>query len=331
MKNRIVGAAAAATVLALSITACSAPSVDDSRDDAGALVIYSAEEVVDFFAKRFENDRSGVSVEVVKGSSGESVSRVIAEKDNPRGDIVIAGNDPASSNPGVFAKNEGVDLSGINPALIDDAGYAVPVVVFPVIFVYNEDRLKGDAVPTKWAELADAKWKKRVYMGNPITSEAAYKAMATWWAIGGWDLVKAIAQNVIVTEGSTDPMRAVGNGEAAIGIGVEQQVYKWADGKKTKAGYPTDGIILHVQTWYKVAHSPSPTNATSFLNFMLTPENQKLMTKEYPGMRSVLTDEPVSDAVPPLSRLNIIDLPEEAMKDRKAWNDRWKDIITSVG
>ncbi|QVQ53489.1 extracellular solute-binding protein [Spiractinospora alimapuensis] len=328
LRTRPLVALAGAHVLLLPLVGCGEDI--ENRDDPDSLVIYSAEEVVDFFAERYEGENSEVGIDVVKGSSGESVARVVAESDRPQGDIVVAGNDPATTNPDLFLENDDVDLSDVNPDYVDPEGYATPIVVFPVNFIYNDDVLDGDDVPETWEEMADPTWEGRIYMGNPTTSEAAYKAMATWWSIGGWDLVEGIAQNVVVTEGSTDPMRAVGNGEAAIGVGVEQQVYQWTNDDTIHAGYPTDGIVMHVQTWYQIANSPSPTNGANFMNYMLDPENQQVMVEEFPGMRSVLSDEPQSDVVPPLDELTIIEVPDEANENREEWNDTWRDIITAV-
>ncbi len=294
------------------------------------LVIYSAEEVVQDFAKLYMQKNPTVTVKVLAGSSGEANARVAAEKDNPKGDITVSGTDPSQANPTLYRKATGsLDLTNVDPRFIS-GDYAVPMMIFPLIYAYNVKQLGADKPPTTWAELADPKWKGRLYMGNPATSEAAYKALSTFWAIGGWDLVEKVAANAIVTEGSQDPLRALGNSEAAIGIGVENQVYKWADNKAVVAVYPADGMIMHIGTWYIVNNSPNPKGAVDFMQWMLSPETQTHMVKTYQGMRPSITKASETNTVPKVSDLKIIAFPEEAQRERRAFNERWKKIITSV-
>lgn len=300
-------------------------SAADSR-----LVIYSAEEAVQDFAERYMREHPNVDVQVLMGSSGETNARVAAERHAPQGDVTISGTDPSQANPDLYRRVSGVlDLSKVDKRFIS-GDFDIPVEVFPVIFAYNTAQLASDGAPSTWAELADPKWKGRLYMGNPATSEAAYKAMSTMWAIGGWELVEKVAANAIITEGSQDPLRALGDGEATIGIGVENQVYKWADGQAVRAVYPKDGVIMHVATWYLVNNSPNPDGATAFVQWMLTPETQAYMAKTFKGMRPSIVGAAEPDDVPKIGDLVVIPFPDEARKNRAAFNERWKSIITSI-
>ncbi|MDX3929527.1 MAG: extracellular solute-binding protein [Shinella sp.] len=303
---------------------------DSARAADSRLVIYSAEEAVQDFAERYMREHPNVDVQVLMGSSGETNARVAAERHAPQGDVTISGTDPSQANPDLYRRVAGIlDLSQVDKRFISGE-FDIPVEVFPVIFAYNTAQLASDTAPSTWAELADPKWKGRLYMGNPATSEAAYKAMSTMWAIGGWELVEKVAANAIITEGSQDPLRALGDGEATIGIGVENQVYKWADGQAVKAVYPKDGVIMHVATWYLVNNSPNTDGAAAFVQWMLTPETQAYMAKTFKGMRPSIVGAAEPDDVPKVGDLVVIPFPDEARSKRAAFNERWKSIITSI-
>lgn len=317
-------------VLAAGLAAGMMIALPDKVSAQEKVVIYSAEEVLQDFAARYMKEHPGVNVQVLLGSSGENNARVAAEKDNPQGDVTISGTDPSLANPDLYRKAaDTLDLNNVDKRFLY-GDYAVTVMVFPVIYAVNVKQLGSDAPPATWAELGDPKWKGRLYMGNPATSEAAYKTLATLWSIGGWDLVEKVASNAIITAGSQDPLRALGNSEAAIGVGVENQVYKWADGNEVKAVYPTDGVIMHFGTWYLINKSPNPKGGADFVQWMLTPEVQSHMANTYRGMRPSIVGATEPSGVPTVSDLKIIPFPDEARNERAAFNERWKDIITSI-
>lgn len=330
MRQTITKGVALAGIAALALAGCSAETPDGGEMKT-TLTIYSAESTAAFWVDEFNSLYPNVTVDLLSASSGESIARAAAEMSNPRADVLAAGGDPEGANPGLLRKNTAIDQTNVDPAFIDPAGFNTPMMKTPVIFIYNTNALGNDAVPTTWAELADPKWKGRIQMGNPLSSEAAYKAMATWWAIGGWDLVEAIAQNAIVTAGSGDAMPAVSNGEAAIGVGLEQLVYQWVDGGTVKAGYPSDGVIFHAGSWFLINNAPNPEDAEKFINFILTPDAQQKMAVEYPGMRPIITNVPGNPDLPSIEELNTIDFPLEAQRDRPEWRLKWEDIMTSIG
>lgn len=320
----------------LALSGCSGSDGDAPDSESGSsalseLIIYSAEEAAQDFADKYMAEvDSSMKITVLAGSSGENNARVVAEGGNPQGDLSFSGSDPAQSNPELYdIASEVIDLSGIDQRFIANE-HAVTSFVYPLIFAYNSDQLNGDEPPATWQELADPKWEGRIYMGNPASSEAAYKAMVTLWTLGGWELVERVAANAIITEGSIDPMRALGNSEAAIGIGVENQIYKWADGELVVAVYPTDGMIMHLGTQYLISNGPNPESAAAFMSWLLSSEIQGWVQDEYVGMRSSLADAPTPSNVPATDTLEILEFADEAQEGRAEFVEQWQEIITSL-
>lgn len=163
-----------------------------------------------------------------------------------------------------------------------------------------------------------------------ITSNAAFTIMLTWYQIGGWDLVEKIAANAVITQGSVDPVRGVGNGEATIGAGVERASYQWTDGDRVTAVYPEDGMIMMYGDMYILKNAPDEEAAKTFVNFMLSAEAQTALSEEFKGARPTNKNGKTGAGLVETSQLKILDLPGDVATNRQPWIDKWKEIITAV-
>ena len=320
--------ALAASVLALS--ACSAPTESGGAESSGeTLVIYSTESTMPEFAERFKSE-TGIELQVISVSSGQSDARVAAEKDNPQTDVAISGSNPADAAPELYRPFEGaVDTSNVDERWLRGE-YSIPVIVNPVVFAYNSELLDGREAPTSWKDLGDPQWKGQISIADPTQSGSAFNALAAVYAAGGWPLVEDFAANVVIAQSSLGPIQALSNGEAAIGIGAENSVYQVADGQDIVAAYPTDGIVVNVGMFYLVANSTNQDAADEFMSWMLSSDTQTWMAAEHKGMRSTTTDSASADGVPELSTLKIIDIPDDVVADKSAFLDQWTSILTSV-
>jgi len=296
---------------------------------AGEVIVYSAEEMIEFIAEKFEEKYPDIKVRIVLGSSGELSARAVAEADNPQGDVMWVGTAIELEHPELFHPVKDLDLDDMDP-MLPSHDLKVTTHTYAAIYIVNHEQLGGAPAPTTWAELADPKWKGRFYMGNPITSNAAFMTMLAWYQIGGWELVEKIAANAVITQGSVDPVRAVGNGEATVGSGAERAAYQWTDGDLITAVYPQDGMSMMHANMYLVKNSPNEEEAKIFVNFMLSAEAQEAMSEEYLGVRPSNKNARVGGGLISTSELKIFDPPAEVLTDRKPYLDRWKEIIASV-
>jgi len=318
---------AAIAAVAVMLSGCAADAGESASGET--LVIYSTESTMPEFAERFQSE-TGIELQVVSVSSGQSDARVAAEKDNPQTDVAISGSSPADSNPELYRAYEGsIDVSNVDERWIRGE-YAIPTILNPVIFGYNTEVLDGRAAPSSWEELGDEQWRGEVSIADPTQSGSAFNALAAVYAAGGWPLVEKFAQNVVIAQSSLGPIQAISNGEAAIGIGAEASVYQVADGEDIVAGYPTDGIVVNVGMFYLVENSSNPESADAFMNWMLSSDTQTWMQSEHKGMRSTTTDSETPDTLQDLSTLDLIEVPADVLADKAAFLDEWTTILTSV-
>lgn len=327
MKKTSYLAVAMTAVAALALGGCSAEA--DAPPSGDTLVIYSTESTMPEFAERYEKE-TGVRLQVISVSSGESDARVAAEKDNPQADVAISGSNPADARPELYRPFTGlVDISSVDPRLVGGE-YGIPTIALPVIYGYNTSMLDGGSAPTSWADLGDPRWKGKISIADPTQSGSAFNALAAVYAAGGWDLVEDFAANVVIAQSSLGPIQALSSGEAAVGIGAENSVYQVADGQDIVAAYPTDGIVVNVAKFYLVANSANQDAAVDFMNWMLSPETQSWMAAEHKGMRSSTTDSSTAEGLPEMTSLNLIEVPADIVEDKAAFLDKWMDILTSL-
>lgn len=315
--------------LVLAGLAFSVVAAMPARAATKEVVIYSSEEMIEFAAGQFNKKYPNIKVRVVNGNSGELIARIVAEGGRPQGDVLWGGGSAELMHPKLFRPVGDLDISAIDKKYPKNE-LKVPIQTYAGIYLVNMDALKGDKAPTTWAELGDPKWKGRFYFGNPITSNAAFTMMLAWYQIGGWDLVKKIAANAVITPGSVDPVRAAGNGEATVGTGAERSVYQWADGKKVVPVYPKDGVIMMFGDMYILKGAPNEENAKTFVNFMLSADAQTNLSKEFQGTRPTNAQAITSSALVPPGELKILEVPAEVNTNRQAWIDKWKQIISSL-
>lgn len=194
---------------------------------------------------------------------------------------------------------------------------------------YNPDLVKKSDAPTSWADLADPKWKGKIYIANPASSGSAFSVVADWVTVGGWELVEKIAPNLVVVEGSAAPFQAVVNGEAEIAV-MNESFLTFAEDPNVVTVSPKEGASTTMMTMFQIANGPNPKNAELFIEWILSDEMQTFITENRPGSRPVVAGDFVLNGIAPLDEVKVITQDPDALEHKDEWIDRWKDIITSV-
>ncbi|NTE65533.1 extracellular solute-binding protein [Agrobacterium tumefaciens] len=236
------------TALSIAITLAGACAAE-----AKPLVVYSAldeAQMVELLAA-FKAEHPDINVEVINESGGTIVARLIAEKSNPRADILFGA--PVS---GLMALNgEGIlqpykpnGFDDVKPALKDTAS-PVPLWVgldaWASAVCYNtvEGKAEGAPQPTKWVDLVKPEYKGKVVMTNPNSSGTGFLTVAGWLTLfgekGAWDYMDKLNENVsqYVSSGET-PCRMAASGEAVVGIS-----YAFPGVQAKNEGAPIDVVL----------------------------------------------------------------------------------------
>ena len=202
------------------------------------------------YKQAFEAAHPDVEIAWVRDSTGVVTARLLAEKDNPRADVIWG---LGASSIALF---ESLDM--LQPYTPKDADQIKPAFkssksptmwtgmdAWLAVMCYNtvEGPKKSLPKPTSWADLANPVYKDSIVMPNPASSGTGYQAVYAWIQLMGekaaWEYMDKLHQNIAVyTHSGSAPCVQAAKGERAIGIGFDMR------GAKEKTGGAPIDIIM---------------------------------------------------------------------------------------
>ena len=259
MRSLLRSAAPAALVL------LAAGAVD--RADAQTktrLTVYTALENDQLapFKSAIEAAVPGVEVAWVRDSTGVITARFLAEKDNPRADVIVglaATSIIVFEKEGLLETYKPAGADALKPHFRDSAepytwtgmdGY-LGVICYNTV----EAGKVGATPPKSWKDLLDAKYKDKLVMPHPASSGTGYLMVGAWLQMmgedAGWKFMDALHQNVAVyTHSGSAPCVQAARGERVAGIALDMR----GASEKTK-GAPLEVIIPSEGTGWEMEAS----------------------------------------------------------------------------
>lgn len=168
--------------------------------------------------------------------------------------------------------------SGIPSDLNDPDGTFVTVRMPVMVMAVNSTRVAAGDRPRTFRELADAKWAKRVTMGDPNRSGSYFTAVAALSKKYGWEYFEALRRNDIVAAGGNSAvLNRLMTGEKDAGIILLENLLQ-ARQQNVKAPidivYPEDGVILVPSPIAILKATAVPDAARRLYDFFLSDEGQ---------------------------------------------------------
>ncbi|MGF1684718.1 putative 2-aminoethylphosphonate ABC transporter substrate-binding protein [Photobacterium minamisatsumaniensis] len=222
MKNRWI--IAPLTALA-AMTASSAFAAEE-------LTVYTAFET-DMLAKfktGFEQANPDIKIKWVRDSTGIMTAKLLAEKSNPRADVVwgLAGSSMALlKNEGILKPYSPQGLELVRSNLVDPqedkAWFGNDAFFNAVCFNEIVAERQGLQKPETWEDLLKPEYKGHIAMPNPASSGTGYMQVSAWIQSMGddaaWDYMSKLDNNIAhYTHSGSKPCVQAGMGEVAIGI-----------------------------------------------------------------------------------------------------------------
>ena len=139
---------------------------------------------------------TGIKVNFVRFSSGEALARVIAEKNNPRVDVLFGGpveTFAAGIKEGVFEPYKPPASAVLPPRFRQADGQWTAIADDPLVFMTNEKFLKenGLKAPASWDDLLNPPYKNMLQMADARTSGTAVTRIFSVLEVNGRDENKA--------------------------------------------------------------------------------------------------------------------------------------------
>jgi iron(III) transport system substrate-binding protein len=144
----------------------------------------------------------------------------------------------------------------------------------------------------------------------------------------GWKRYGEIAANFVLTDSSGVVPRYVADGEAPLGLTLEDNALEYkVGGAPVKLAYLADGTTAAPDGVALVKGAPNRENGKKFIDWALSKKTQELLVKEA-GRRSVRPDVAGPGDVPPLSSLKLVELKSvEELGGTQAILEKWRKAV----
>ncbi len=325
-------AARALAVLALAATATTALAAD-------TLNVYSIwpENWARPMFEEFEK-ATGIKVNFVRFSSGEALARVIAEKNNPRVDVLFGGpveTFAAGINEGLFEPYKSPSFAKLPPRFKQPDGMWTAIADDPLVFMTNDKFLKENNLkaPASWDDLLAAPYKNMLQMADARTSGTAVTRIFSVLEVNGRDEDKAFAYlkklrpNVqLYTKSGGGGTLPVGLGQAGGGIFfIVDALDTKAKGYDVQISFPKEGIGTAAEGIALLKGAKNPEQGRKLIDWATSPAMQNQFAKYKINFVPAHPDvalEPSLAAVIKGAKIFPIDA-DYAGANRKRIVDRW--------
>ena len=281
---------------------------------------------------------TGIKVNFVRFSSGEALARVIAEKNNPRVDVLFGGpveTFAAGISEGVFESYKPPSFGRLPARFRHPDGQWVAIADDPLVFMTNDKFVKehGLKAPASWNDLLDPAYKDSLQMADARTSGTAVTRIFSILEVNGRDEAKAFAYmkklrpNVqLYTKSGGGGTLPVGLGQAGGGIFfIVDALDTKAKGYEVTVSFPSEGIGSAAEAIALLKGAKNPESAKKLIDWASSPSMQNLFAKYKINFVPAHPDvqlEPSLGAVLKGAKIFPIDA-DYAGPNRKRIVDRW--------
>jgi iron(III) transport system substrate-binding protein len=311
---------------------------------AGTITAYTSleEDDVKIYLEAFNRDVPDVKVNILRLSTGDMIARILAEKANPRHDIIWGVAVTQVADPRILEMAEPYKPKGIDEVktLFKDPQHRwFATTGYYAGFCVNTDVLKRKnlPMPASWQDLLKPEFKGELVMPNPASSGTGFLQIASLLQMkgeeAGWKFLKDLDKNMAqyIKSGSR-PCRMAAAGEYAVGVSFAFSAVKQIQqGFPIKLVVPSEGAGYEIEVSSLMKTSQNKADAKRFLDWLLTPPAAKLYGERaelstVPGVKH--SDAVLATGLPadPASVLYKMDFDWSAKhKDRVL--ERWKKEI----
>ena len=311
----------------------------------GKLVVYSPnsdgeiEGLLYYFGEKYD-----VEIELQSMGTGEVLSKLQAEKENPQADVMFGGMNLGvyTSNKDLFQAYTAKDDNKLPEGYQNKTGFFTNYLLSGSNLLVNTDLESGLGITiNSYADLLNPLLKGKIAMGDATKSSSAFAQLTNMLLVKGgydsaeaWDFVKQLMVQMdgVMIGSSSAIYKGVQAGEYVVGLTYEDpSVALLTDGaKNVRVVYPTEGAVWLPSASAIVAGAKNLDNAKLFLDFLISEEGQKKVAS--------LTNRPVNTSIPntnanmkPFSAIKLVfeDIEYVASKKveyQKKFADLWAEV-----
>jgi len=323
-------------ILLMVTTACT--NTETNQTKSKEITVYTAieEDQLDTYLQSFKEQYPNIKVNIVRDSTGVITAKLLAEKENPRADVVWG----VAATSLLIAEQKGLlkgyAPEGLNqvkdkfkdvrkkPLWIGNNAWMTAIVVNAV-----ELKERGLPIPQSYEDLLNPKYKGLITMPNPASSGTGFLTVSAFIQSMGdkkaWNYMDQLHQNIgIYTHSGSKPAKLAARGEYPIGVsfgypGIEAK----EKGAPVKVIFPKEGSGWEMEANALVKKDNIKDAAKTFLDWAISKDAMKLYAKNF-AITSVKTSKPVPKGYPENPEKQLIDNDFQwAAKHREAILDKW--------
>ncbi len=284
-------------------------------------------------------ERTGILVSYFHASTGEIINRVIAEKDNPKADVLLGG----ARSHHIQIEDADALTPYVSPNAANAPEYArassgawTGFCILTIGVGINKERFAAkfpeQEYPKTWEDLLNPAFKGEIVMTDPAASSTAYlfvqnQLQRLGWD-DGWNYLLALAPLVgQFPDSGSAPSKLVGTGEYAVGIS-----YLHALAKYRAQGFGVDLIpvpqaVGDVDCVAILKGAKQLAAAQQFVDFILSAEGEELMSS-ISFTTPVNPNAKAKSGIIPIEKIDLIEYDfQKAASQRNEVIARWKKEI----
>lgn len=289
----------------------------------GNTVVYTSnnqqavQSITDIGRRRVPNIRFNF----VTGGSGVLLRRMEAEAARPQADIFwsSSANTLGAFRP-LFESYRSPEAATIPSALAEPSNLWTASNLHVVTLMVNRNHLAGNPEPRVWSDLLDPRWRRRMIIADPANSSTAYTILWGVRQMHGAEGLRRLAANVVVTSAAATVLRAVAQGEYAIGLTFEANAYAYVAGgqREIKLVYPEDGTFTTPEFLVLAKNAPNGAVARAAFDHIISRDVQ-IALLENAFRRPTRSDIDVSRhaELPNIGSIRVFGLDEEVAAARR--------------
>jgi iron(III) transport system substrate-binding protein len=235
---------------------------------------------------------TGIKVNFLRFSSGEALARVIAEKNNPRVDVLFGGpveTFAAGIKEGVF-ESYVPPAAAVLPARFKSGdGMWTAIADDPLVFMTNRKFLAENKLqpPASWNDLLHPAYKSMLQMADARTSGTAVTRIFSVLEVNGRDEDKAFAYLKKLRPNVQLYTKSGGGGTLPVGLGqAGGGIFFIVDALDTKAkgydvtiSFPKEGIGTAAEAIALLKGAKNPAGGKKLIDWATSPAMQSLFAK----------------------------------------------------
>jgi len=281
---------------------------------------------------------TGIKVNFVRFSSGEALARVVAEKNNPRIDVLFGGpveTFAAGVPQGIFESYKSPSFDKLPERFRESSGQWTAIADDPLVFMTNNKFLAEHklAPPASWQDLLNPAYKNMLQMADARTSGTAVTRIFSILEVNGRDENKAFAYMKQLRPNIQLYTKSGGGGTLPVGIGqAGGGIFFIVDALDTKAkgydvaiSFPKEGIGTSAEAIALIKGAKNPDTGKKLIDWATSAQMQSLFAKHKINFVPASPDvkvEPSLAAVLQGAKIFPIDA-KYAGANRKQVVDRW--------